>query len=264
MDVQHRRVVRAGRAITLSPREFDVLQLLMQEQGASFRAPSSASASGSAITKSTRTVERYSSPGCRKVDAGFDLADPYAPAHRLQYPRPAPVLRLFHVAAAVASLLLLYGTTAGWDEARADAQSGLVKAAPDGVRRHRRQRYEIVANLPGILSTNPPVAVVYLEGNFPPVNPPATPSIKQKDLTLVPALLPVQTGSRVEFPNADDTYHNIFSYSPAKRFDLGRYRADESPVPSVLFDTAGLVVLRCDIHDHMRALIVVLATLISS
>jgi hypothetical protein len=64
----------------------------------------------------------------------------------------------------------------------------------------------------------------------------------------------------VEFPNLDDTYHNIFSFSPPKRFDLGRYRKEERPVPSVLFDTAGLVTLRCDIHEHMRALILVLDT----
>ena len=82
----------------------------------------------------------------------------------------------------------------------------------------------------------------------------------QKNFAFVPALLPIEVGTRVEFPNLDDTYHNIFSYSPAKRFDLGRYRSDERPLPSVLFDTAGLVVLRCDIHEHMRGLILVLDT----
>jgi hypothetical protein len=82
----------------------------------------------------------------------------------------------------------------------------------------------------------------------------------QKDLAFVPELLPVQVGTRVEFPNLDDTYHNIFSYSPAKRFDLGRYRRDETPVPSELFDVAGMVTLRCDIHEHMRAIILVLDT----
>jgi len=82
----------------------------------------------------------------------------------------------------------------------------------------------------------------------------------QKDLNFVPALLPVQTGTRVAFPNLDDTYHNIFSFSPAKRFDLGRYRPDERPIPSVLFDQPGLVTVRCDIHEHMRALILVLDT----
>ncbi len=121
------------------------------------------------------------------------------------------------------------------------------------------QRYEIVAKA-GVLSTNPPVAVVYLEGGFPrPATPPAA-EIRQKDLTFIPSLLPVQAGTRVEFPNLDDTYHNIFSFSPPKRFDLGRYRADERPVPAVLFDQPGLVTLRCDIHEHMRALVLVLAT----
>jgi hypothetical protein len=70
----------------------------------------------------------------------------------------------------------------------------------------------------------------------------------------------VQVGTKVEFPNLDDTYHNIFSYSPAKRFDLGRYRSDEKPIPFQIFDVPGLVTLRCDIHEHMRGLILVLST----
>jgi plastocyanin len=121
------------------------------------------------------------------------------------------------------------------------------------------KRYQIVTN-GGVLSTEPPLAVVYLEGSFRRVNPPATQKIVQKDLTFTPALLPVQAGTRVEFPNLDDTYHSIFSYSPAKRFDLGRYRPEERPIPSEVFDTAGLVTLRCDIHEHMRGLILVLNT----
>jgi len=121
------------------------------------------------------------------------------------------------------------------------------------------KRYEIVTQ-GGILSTNPPLAVVYLEGDIPrPAAGPAA-QVGQKDMAFVPALLPVLAGTRVEFPNYDSTYHNIFSYSPAKRFDLGRYRPDERPIPSVVFDVPGLVVLRCDIHEHMRGLILVLAT----
>ena len=73
-------------------------------------------------------------------------------------------------------------------------------------------------------------------------------------------MLPIQVGTKVEFPNEDDTYHNVFSYSPAKRFDLGRYRPDERPIPWQLFDKPGLVILRCDIHEHMRAVILVLDT----
>lgn len=122
------------------------------------------------------------------------------------------------------------------------------------------KRYEVVT-YGGVLATNPPLAVVYLEGSFPKPASLPTKQVAQKDLAFVPALLPVQVGTKVEFPNLEkDTYHNIFSYSPAKRFDLGRYRPDEKPVPSEIFDVAGLVTLRCDIHEHMRGLILVLAT----
>ena len=121
------------------------------------------------------------------------------------------------------------------------------------------KRYEIVTK-GGVLSTQPPLAVVYLDGSFPQSASLPTKEVTQKDLTFIPALLPVRVGTKVEFPSLDDTYHNIFSYSPAKRFDLGRYRPDERPVPSQIFDKPGLVTLRCDIHEHMRGLILVLNT----
>ena len=121
------------------------------------------------------------------------------------------------------------------------------------------KRYEIVTK-GGVLSTQPPLAVVYLDGAFPQLASLPTKQIAQKDLTFVPALLPVRVGTKVEFPSFDDTYHNIFSYSPAKRFDLGRYRPDERPIPVQVFDKPGLVTLRCDIHEHMRGLILVLNT----
>ena len=121
------------------------------------------------------------------------------------------------------------------------------------------KRYEIVTKA-GVLSTQPPLAVVYLDGHFQRPASLPTKEVAQKDLTFVPALLPIQAGTKVEFPNLDDTYHNIFSYSPTKRFDLGRYRPEERPIPSVVFAQPGLVTLRCDIHDHMRGLILVLGT----
>jgi plastocyanin len=121
------------------------------------------------------------------------------------------------------------------------------------------KRYEVVTKN-GIVAINPPLAVVYLEGSFPkPATPPVTQMI-QKDFTFIPLLLPVQIGTKVEFPNLDDTYHDVFSYSAAKRFDLGRYRPDEKPTPSQIFDVAGLVTLRCDIHEHMRGLVLVVDT----
>jgi len=121
------------------------------------------------------------------------------------------------------------------------------------------KRYEIVTK-GGVLSTQPPVAVVYLEGAFSRPASLRMKEVTQKDLTFVPAILPIQVGTTVEFPNLDDTYHNIFSYSPAKRFDLGRYRPEERPIPSVIFDKPGLITLRCDIHEHMRGLILIVNT----
>jgi len=121
------------------------------------------------------------------------------------------------------------------------------------------KRYEIVTK-GGVLSTNPPVAIIYLEGAFTkPAGQPLRQMV-QKDLVFQPSLLAVQTGTRVEFPNRDDTYHSVFSFSPAKRFDLGRHRPEDTPVPSQLFDKAGLITLRCDIHEHMRGIILVLDT----
>src|SRR5882724_12223911 len=97
------------------------------------------------------------------------------------------------------------------------------------------KRYEIVTKA-GVLSTQPPLAVVYLDGSFPQPASLPTKEVAQKDLTFIPALLPVPVGTKVEFPNLDDAYHNIFSYSPAKRFDLGRYRPVERPIPTQVFD----------------------------
>jgi hypothetical protein len=78
----------------------------------------------------------------------------------------------------------------------------------------------------------------------------------QRNETFVPHVLAVTVGSVVEFPNSDKTFHNVFSLSKAKRFDLGRYAAGKSK--SVRFDRPGLVRVFCDIHSHMNAYVLVL------
>lgn len=118
------------------------------------------------------------------------------------------------------------------------------------------KRYEIVSK-GGVLSTIPPVGIVWLEGDFPAEQVAETVQITQKNLTFDPALLAVRTGTTIEFPNEDDEYHNVFSYSRPKRFDLGRYLPEERPVPSQVFGKPGMITLRCDIHEHMRAIIIV-------
>ncbi|MGI9086207.1 MAG: carboxypeptidase regulatory-like domain-containing protein [Chthoniobacterales bacterium] len=161
----------------------------------------------------------------------------------------------FH-ALAFASLLSALLCGSGFAQATIEGRVELPKARFAPV---MTKRYEVVTK-GGILGTNPPIAVVYLQGDFARPATLPTKTVAQKELDFLPALLPIEVGTRVEFPNEDDTYHNIFSYSPAKRFDLGRYRPDERPIPSEVFDKAGLVTLRCDIHEHMRGLILVLAT----
>lgn len=108
---------------------------------------------------------------------------------------------------------------------------------------------------------DPPVAVVYLEGNFPihPATNVSSVQMQQKHYQFAPGILPIQKGTSVDFPNLDDAYHNVFSYSKAKRFDLGRYRKDEKPA-AILFDKPGVIKLYCEIHEHMRGTILVLDT----
>jgi plastocyanin len=110
---------------------------------------------------------------------------------------------------------------------------------------------------------DPPRAVVYLEGQFPKPatnSPPLTNEVSQVGMQFRPALLPIQVGTAVAFPNGDDFYHNVFSYSKTKRFDLGRYRKNDRPAPVEVFDQPGVVKLYCEIHQHMRGVILVLDT----
>ena len=106
-------------------------------------------------------------------------------------------------------------------------------------------------------------AVVYLSGKFPDSTlAPLRGKIKiisQKDFQFSPGILPIVRGTRVSFPNADSDYHNVFSYSKTKRFDLGRFLSNEIPA-AVLFDKSGTVKLYCEIHRHMRATILILDT----
>jgi plastocyanin len=77
----------------------------------------------------------------------------------------------------------------------------------------------------------------------------------QINRAFVPDLLVIPTGSTVEFPNTDSVSHQIYSFSPAKRFQLPLYRG--KPYPPVQFDQSGVVVLGCNIHDSMLAYVLV-------
>jgi plastocyanin len=81
--------------------------------------------------------------------------------------------------------------------------------------------------------------------------------LDQRNERFVPHVLAITTGTYVDFPNDDKTYHNVFSLSKTKEFNLGRYAVGHSG--SVLFDQPGIVRVFCEIHSHMSAFILVFA-----
>jgi len=80
-------------------------------------------------------------------------------------------------------------------------------------------------------------------------------TMDQRNETFVPHVLAITAGTTVEFPNSDRIYHNVFSLSKTKPFDLGRYAVGRSK--SIRFDRPGVVRVFCDIHSHMSAFILV-------
>jgi len=101
-------------------------------------------------------------------------------------------------------------------------------------------------------------SVVYLEsaprGAFEPSEA-GRAVMDQRNETFVPHVLAITTGTTVDFPNSDKFYHNVFSLSKTKPFDLGRYATGNSR--PVRFDRPGIVRVFCDIHSHMSAFILV-------
>lgn len=127
----------------------------------------------------------------------------------------------------------------------------------------RRPRFRIYAE-PGP-GARPPVPVVdemrnvvlYVQRAPVPENmQPARAFMTQDDEQFTPRVLPVFRGTTVDFPNADDVFHNVFSLSSAKAFDLGRYPRGASR--SVTFDKSGTVQVFCHIHSDMSGVVLVL------
>ncbi len=82
-------------------------------------------------------------------------------------------------------------------------------------------------------------------------------TMRQEHETFVPHVLAIRVGTVVDFPNGDPFFHNVFSLSKTKRFDLGRYAKGNSK--AIRFDEPGIVRVFCDIHSHMSAFILVFA-----
>jgi plastocyanin len=103
-------------------------------------------------------------------------------------------------------------------------------------------------------------AVVHLTGEGvaapSPSGPP--PTMAQRDRRFEPSVLAIPVGGAVSFPNEDPFFHNVFSYSKVRAFDLGRYPRGETH--EVVFDQAGIIPVFCEIHYSMRAYIHVFDT----
>jgi plastocyanin len=105
--------------------------------------------------------------------------------------------------------------------------------------------------------------VIYLEGpgpadtdsSNPATSKPATLTMQQIDRRFSPDLLVVPVGTTVSFPNLDPIFHNLFSLSKPKAFDLGSY--DKGQSRNVTFPKPGLVYVYCHLHPNMEATIVV-------
>lgn len=106
-------------------------------------------------------------------------------------------------------------------------------------------------------------AVVYLSSGTAAGAPttmirPTTIEVDQVDKEFVPRVSVVQTGTAIEFPNSDNIRHQVYSFSPAKTFTLKLYSG--RPSAPVIFDQPGMVVLGCNIHDHMVAWVLAVDT----
>ena len=142
--------------------------------------------------------------------------------------------------------------------APARAQAGTIEGRvqlPSAAPRRTASRYPGAA--PASRAAQEIAAVVYIQGAIPgaAASAPTSPTLAQQDTTFSPSVLIVPVGTTVQFPNRDPFFHNVFSYSSAERFDLGRYPRGESK--SVEFDEAGVVKVYCEVHESMRAAVVV-------
>ncbi len=134
--------------------------------------------------------------------------------------------------------------------------AGTVVVEPPRSARRTANRYAGAAPSAHAVQRIP--AVVFLKGTIPGSPPPGHvegPEMAQQDTAFLPAAVFSQVGGSVSFPNGDPFFHNVFSMSSAKRFDLGRYPAGDSR--EVVFDKSGVIDIYCEVHEFMRGVVIV-------
>ena len=102
-------------------------------------------------------------------------------------------------------------------------------------------------------------AIVWLDApNAPPLLQTTKVVLDQRHLDFEPHVLAVRVGTVVDFPNDDHVFHNVFSFRDGKKFDLGLYPAGSTK--PIVFDRPGLSRIFCNIHPHMAAYVMAVAT----
>ncbi len=160
------------------------------------------------------------------------------------------------------SVVAFVGALALGTPSRSTHHEATVGSIDGVVKLHLRPPRRVAPRYPGAGAAPHPVqslpAVAYLQGRIPgvPVKPETpTPTMMQHDTAFVPRALVIPVGTTVSFPNTDPFFHNVFSYSRTRRFDLGRY--PKGVTKKVTFDKPGIVKVYCEVHHFMRAVIVV-------
>lgn len=97
--------------------------------------------------------------------------------------------------------------------------------------------------------------VIWIDQAVPGEDHPKTKTITQRNVSFDPHITAVEVGTTIRWPNADDVFHNVFSMSETKPFDLGMYK---DKVKEITFDRPGQVDVFCSIHSQMHAVILVL------
>lgn len=149
------------------------------------------------------------------------------------------------------------GTIQGLVQAEGKAET----SGDDGGGKYDSRKYKFVERVDYSRMRN---FVVYLEGVITNTGASTnslarvdTKRIKQEKANFSPSVLPIMVGTTVEWPNNDDIFHNVFSMSEAKSFDLDLYKGNP-PEKRVTFDHVGRVEVFCSIHANMHCTVLVL------
>lgn len=149
----------------------------------------------------------------------------------------------------------VWGTGAVEGTVRLDAKE---RPAPAMLSPYARRRYSPPTPAARESGGASDVVVYLLAEGETPTPPTRVASIAQRNLAIAPHVTVVQVGTRIDFPNEDKVFHNLFSLSSPHPFNLGRYPRPQSR--SEVFRKAGVVRMFCDIHSDMSGVILVVDT----